>query len=79
MAFEIPSNALLARIGARRTIARIMVLGLGSAATMFVTTPAQFYACRFLLGVRGRLLPGILFYLGAWYPPQQRAKAFASS
>ncbi|WP_322081809.1 MFS transporter [Burkholderia sp. BCC1972] len=79
MAFEIPSNALLARIGARRTIARIMVLwGLGSAATMFVTTPAQFYACRFLLGVfEAGFFPGILFYLGAWYPPRQRAKAFA--
>ncbi|CAB3972002.1 major facilitator superfamily protein [Burkholderia cenocepacia] len=79
MAFEIPSNALLVRIGARRTIARIMVLwGLGSAATMFVTTPAQFYACRFLLGVfEAGFFPGILFYLGAWYPPRQRAKAFA--
>ncbi|WP_107313367.1 MFS transporter [Burkholderia metallica] len=79
MAFEIPSNALLARIGARKTIARIMVLwGLGSAATMFVTTPAQFYACRFLLGVfEAGFFPGILFYLGAWYPPRQRAKAFA--
>ncbi|MCA8296908.1 MFS transporter [Burkholderia sp. AU30198] len=79
MALEIPSNALLARIGARRTIARIMVLwGLGSAATMFVTTPAQFYACRFLLGVfEAGFFPGILFYLGAWYPPKQRAKAFA--
>ncbi|WP_175793705.1 MFS transporter [Burkholderia ambifaria] len=79
MAFEIPSNALLVRIGARRTIARIMMLwGLGSAATMFVTTPAQFYACRFLLGVfEAGFFPGILFYLGAWYPPKQRAKAFA--
>ncbi|MET1533837.1 MFS transporter [Burkholderia sola] len=79
MAFEIPSNAWLARIGARRTIARIMVLwGLGSAATMFVATPAQFYACRFLLGVfEAGFFPGILFYLGAWYPPRQRAKAFA--
>ncbi|OXJ32462.1 MFS transporter [Burkholderia sp. HI2714] len=79
MAFEIPSNAWLARTGARRTIARIMVLwGLGSAATMFVTTPAQFYACRFLLGVfEAGFFPGILFYLGAWYPPRQRAKAFA--
>ncbi|MCA8029690.1 MFS transporter [Burkholderia cepacia] len=79
MAFEIPSNALLARIGARKTIARIMVLwGLGSAATMFVTTPAQFYACRFLLGVfEAGFFPGILFHLGAWYPPRQRAKAFA--
>ncbi|WP_175709528.1 MFS transporter [Burkholderia ambifaria] len=79
MAFEIPSNALLARIGARRTIARIMVLwGLGSAATMFVATPAQFYVCRFLLGVlEAGFFPGILFYLGAWYPPRQRAKAFA--
>ncbi|WP_175778696.1 MFS transporter [Burkholderia anthina] len=79
MVFEIPSNALLVRIGARRTIARIMVLwGLGSAATMFVATPAQFYVCRFLLGVfEAGFFPGILFYLGAWYPPKQRAKAFA--
>ena len=72
MAFEIPSNALLARIGARRTIARIMVLcRLGrddvrhdARAVLRVPLPA---GC-----VRGRLLPGILFYLGAWYPPQQR-------
>src|SRR3954453_9062153 len=50
--FEVPSNVLLARFGARRWIARIMVtwgcLGTGM---MFVHTPTQFYVLRFLLGV----------------------------
>jgi MFS family permease len=50
--FEIPSNLLLERIGARLTLLRIMVLwGLTSAGTMFVATPGQFYMARFLLGL----------------------------
>ena len=50
--FEVPSNLLLERIGARKTLLRIMVLwGLTAAAMMFVSTPTQFYIARFLLGV----------------------------
>ena len=53
--FEVPSNLVLARVGARYWIARIMVTwGLVSAAMMFVHTPIQFYALRFLLGVAER-------------------------
>jgi len=49
--FEVPSNLMLHRIGARRWLARIMITwGIISAAMMFVTTPASFYALRFLLG-----------------------------
>src|SRR4030095_16457708 len=59
--FEIPSNVILHRVGARRWIARIMVTwGVLSAATMFVTTPAGFYLVRFLLGVaEAGFFPGI--------------------
>src|SRR6185437_10355782 len=50
--FEVPSNLILLRVGARRWIARIMVTwGLISAGMMFVTTPTSFYVMRFLLGV----------------------------
>ena len=77
--FEIPSNVLLARVGVRITLLRIMVLwGVASAATMFVTTPTQFYAVRFLVGVfEAGFAPGVLYYLTLWYPPQQRARANA--
>ncbi|MGH8783054.1 MFS transporter [Paraburkholderia sp.] len=79
MVFEIPGNLLLARIGARLTLSRIMVLwGLGSAAMLFVRSPVEFYVCRFLLGVfEAGFFPGVMFYLGTWYPPARRAKAFA--
>ncbi|MGO4326262.1 MFS transporter [Cupriavidus sp. 2TAF22] len=73
--FEVPSNLLLERIGARLTILRIMVLwGLTSAATMFVTTSTQFYVVRFLLGVfEAGFFPGIILYLTYWYPSTRRA------
>ncbi|OGT82619.1 MAG: hypothetical protein A3H91_04200 [Gammaproteobacteria bacterium RIFCSPLOWO2_02_FULL_61_13] len=75
--FEIPSNLILARVGARRWIARIMVTwGLISTCMMFVHDTATFYLLRFLLGVaEAGFLPGILYYLGDWYPGAQRAKA----
>jgi ACS family phthalate transporter-like MFS transporter len=74
--FEVPSNLLLARFGARKTISRIMVLwGLVSIATMFVTTSTQFYIGRFLLGVaEAGFAPGIVLYLSYWYDPHQRAR-----
>lgn len=77
--FELPSNLLLARIGVRKTLLRIMVCwGLTSAATLFVRTPAQFYAARFLLGVfEAGFFPGILLYLTYWYPPTRLARVSA--
>ncbi|MYU26184.1 MFS transporter [Streptomyces sp. SID8352] len=68
--FEVPSNLLLARIGTRRTIVRIMVLwGLTSSAMMFVNDTTSFLVLRFLLGVfEAGFAPGIIFYLGFWYP-----------
>jgi D-galactonate transporter len=74
---EVPSNLLFERIGARLTITRIMVLwGAASAATMFVSTPREFYTLRFLLGAcEAGMFPGILFYLTFWFPSARRAKA----
>ena len=75
--FEIPSNLMLVRFGARKWIARIMVTwGLLSAAMMFVNTPLQFYALRFLLGVaEAGFYPGVIFYFAGWFPPCHRSRA----
>jgi ACS family tartrate transporter-like MFS transporter len=75
--FEVPSNLILARVGARFWIARIMISwGLISAAMMFVQGPTSFYSMRFLLGVaEAGFLPGIIYYLGHWFPAHERAKA----
>lgn len=72
---EVPSNMLLARFGARRTFARIMLLwGVASVGTMFVQTPGQFYALRFALGVfEAGFFPGIVLYLTYWFPAAGRA------
>jgi D-galactonate transporter len=77
--FEIPSNLLMERVGARRWIARIMISwGLVSATTMFATGPASFYALRFLLGVaEAGFFPGVVLYLTYWYPAQRRARIVA--
>ena len=68
--FEVPSNLLMQRIGARRTIMRIMVLwGLVSISTMFVTSATQFYVVRALLGIaEAGFFPGVVFYLTLWFP-----------
>jgi MFS transporter, ACS family, tartrate transporter len=78
--FEIPSNIILERVGARLWIARIMVTwGLVSAGLMFVRTPAVFYLLRFLLGVaEAGFFPGVIYYLSLWYPTAQRARAIAA-
>jgi MFS transporter, ACS family, tartrate transporter len=75
--FEVPSNLILARVGARRWIGRIMVSwGLISIAMLFVEGKWSFYALRFALGVaEAGFLPGILFYLTQWFPKQERARA----
>ena len=78
--FEVPSNLLLQKIGARKTIMRITIgWGLTSIAMMFVTTPAMFYALRFLLGVfEAGFYPGIILYLTYWFPNDRRATAFGT-
>src|SRR5690242_20481261 len=77
--FEVPSNLILLRIGARAWIARIMVSwGLISAAMMFVTGPWSFAILRVLLGVaEAGFFPGIIFYLNDWFPTRMRARAVA--
>ncbi|CAG9266091.1 Putative metabolite transport protein NicT [Paraburkholderia unamae] len=74
--FEVPSNLLLHRIGARKTLLRIMLgWGLLSAATAFVRTPTHFYVARFFLGVfEAGLFPGIILYLTYWFPVARRAR-----
>src|SRR5215510_4704184 len=76
--FEVPSNLLLQRIGAKKTIMRITIgWGLTSVAMMYVKTPEWFYALRFLLGVfEAGFYPGIILYLTYWFPNDRRAKAF---
>ncbi len=75
--FEVPSNLILARIGARLWIARIMVTwGFVSIAMMWAHSPASFYVLRFLLGVaEAGFFPGIIYYLCDWFPQKQRARA----
>ncbi|MBH1635287.1 MFS transporter [Stenotrophomonas maltophilia] len=77
--FEVPSNLLLQRVGARLWIARIMVTwGILSAMFMFVETPTGFYILRFLLGVaEAGFYPGVILYLTYWYPAQRRARIIA--
>lgn len=75
--FEIPSNLMLVRFGARQWIARIMITwGLLSAGMMFVQTPMQFYVVRFLLGVaEAGFYPGVIYYFSSWFPPCHRGRA----
>ncbi|MET4231561.1 sugar phosphate permease [Bradyrhizobium sp. I1.8.5] len=77
--FEVPSNILLEKIGARKTIMRIMVLwGLASSAMVFVQTPAHFYIVRLLLGLfEAGFFPGIILYLTFWTPAAYRARVLA--
>ncbi|MDH7796566.1 MULTISPECIES: MFS transporter [unclassified Beijerinckia] len=79
MLFEIPSNLMLARVGARLWFMRIMVTwALLSMATSLATGPMSFYVLRFLLGVaEAGLFPGILFFLGCWFPGRVRARTNA--
>ncbi|MEZ2308226.1 MAG: MFS transporter [Paraburkholderia graminis] len=76
MLFEVPSNLLLARIGARRTFLRIMLLwAVCSAGLAAMTGQNSYYLWRFLLGAsEAGLFPGILFYLTYWVPISRRAR-----
>lgn len=77
--FEIPSNLLMARMGVRKTLFRIMSLwGLVSMATAFVKTPQQFYAARLLLGVfEAGFFPAVMLYLSYWFPATRIARITA--
>ena len=77
--FEVPSNVLLKKFGARRWIARIMISwGIVSACMIFVKGEASFNALRFLLGIaEAGFFPGIIFYLTLWYPSRLRASRTA--
>nr|WP_307159056.1 MFS transporter [Rhizobium paknamense] len=78
--FEVPSNLLMNRVGARIWIARIMVTwGIISAAFAFTTSETVFYLLRFLLGIaEAGFFPGIILYLTAWYPSARRARIIAT-
>ena len=77
--FEVPSNLILDKVGARRWIARIMLTwGLISGAMAFVTGPYSFYTLRFLLGAaEAGFFPGVIFYLSCWFPARYRAQIVA--
>jgi ACS family tartrate transporter-like MFS transporter len=77
--FEVPSNLILERVGARTWIARIMISwGVISSATMFVRDPTGFYLLRFGLGVaEAGFFPGMIHYLSWWFPARERARAVA--
>ena len=74
--FEVPSNLMLHRFGARKWIARIMISwGVISGSMMLVQTPTSFYILRFFLGVaEAGFFPGIILYLTYWYPAARRSK-----
>jgi ACS family tartrate transporter-like MFS transporter len=75
--FEVPSNLILERVGARIWMARIMLTwGLISSGMMFVKSPVSFYTMRFLLGVaEAGFFPGMILYLSYWFPATVRARA----
>src|SRR5215470_7844184 len=75
--FEVPSNLIMHRVGARLWIARIMITwGIISSAMMFVKGPASFYTLRFLLGVaEAGFFPGMILYLTYWFPRDARGRA----
>ncbi|RYB04343.1 MFS transporter [Lichenibacterium ramalinae] len=74
--FEVPSNLMLHRVGARIWLARIMVTwGIISALTMLVQSPMQFYVARFALGLaEAGFMPGVIYYLSGWFPSHRRGR-----
>ncbi len=76
---EVPSNVMLARVGARLWIARIMISwGIVSASMMFVRSATAFYVLRFALGAaEAGFFPGIIYCLTRWFPRRERARAIA--
>ncbi|MFT3815546.1 MAG: MFS transporter [Acidovorax sp.] len=76
---EVPSNLMLEKIGARKTLLRIMFCwGVVASSLMFVETPLQFYVLRFLLGVfEAGFFPGVILYLTFWYPSARRGRVIS--
>lgn len=74
--FEVPSNMLMKRIGAKLTLARIMICwGIVGCSMAFVSNATHFYILRFLLGVfEAGFFPGVVYYLSCWYPETRRGK-----
>jgi ACS family tartrate transporter-like MFS transporter len=77
--FQVPSNLVLERVGARRWIATLMMAwGVVSSSMVFVTGPRSFYVLRFLLGAaEAGFFPGVILYLKNWFPAQARARTVA--
>ncbi|QQX89684.1 MFS transporter (plasmid) [Cupriavidus necator] len=77
--FEVPSNVILHKVGAKRWLARIMLTwAVISACFAFVSTPTQFYILRFLLGAaEAGFAPGVILYMTYWFPSERRAKALS--
>ena len=77
--FEVPSNVILHKVGARNWLARIMLTwAVISASFVFVKSPTVFYVLRFLLGVaEAGFAPGVILYLTYWFPAARRAKALS--
>lgn len=77
--FEIPSNVIMTKVGARVWIARIMITwGIVSAGMSLVQTPTQLYVMRFLLGMaEAGFTPGIIYYISCWFPKSNRARAMS--
>ncbi|MDP3069948.1 MAG: MFS transporter [Opitutaceae bacterium] len=77
--FEVPSNIILARVGARRWIARIMVTwGFVACGMAFIQSANQLYGMRLLLGAaEAGFTPGIIYYLSRWFPTSNRARAMS--
>ncbi|CAN7490389.1 MFS transporter [Variovorax paradoxus] len=74
--FEVPSNLIMHRVGARVWMCRIMVTwGLVSAALMFAHNETSFYVLRFLLGVaEAGFFPGVIYFLTRWFPAKARTR-----
>lgn len=74
--FEVPSNVLLSKVGARIWIARILITwGIIAAATAFIVGPVSFYSVRFALGLaEAGFFPGIILYLTWWFPSYYRSR-----
>jgi MFS transporter, ACS family, tartrate transporter len=77
--FQLPSNLILQRVGARRWISVLMIAwGVTSSCMVFVTTQRSFYWLRFLLGIaEAGFFPGVILYLKHWFPPNARARTVA--
>lgn len=78
--FEVPSNMILQRVGARRWLTRIIVSwGLITALTTLMSTPRQFYVMRYLLGIaEAGLVPGIVYYISQSFPRNYRARVLST-